>query len=113
MNLLLWSGSKFFIFDHDETENLQYLAETKKVCAKFFICRKEHDNVSLARETFQDNAKLETFIISDCPGVNVIDPQAFHNVKSLTKVKIEETNLDLIHPNIFEHNKNLKEINSI
>ena len=46
MKLLLWSGSKFFIFDHVESENLQYLAETKKVCAKFFICCKIHKNVS-------------------------------------------------------------------
>ena len=46
MNLLLWSGSKFFIFDHVESENLQYLAKTKKVCAKFFICCKVHNNVS-------------------------------------------------------------------
>ena len=27
-------------------ENLRYLAETKKVCAKFFICCKVHKNVS-------------------------------------------------------------------
>ena len=46
MNLYLWSGSKFFIFDHVESENLGYLAETKKVCAKFFICCKVHNNVS-------------------------------------------------------------------
>ena len=39
-------GSKFFIFDHVESENLRYLAETKKVCAKFFICCKVHNNVS-------------------------------------------------------------------
>ena len=44
--LLLWSWSKFFIFDHVESENLRYLAETKKVCAKFFICCKVHNNVS-------------------------------------------------------------------
>ena len=44
--LLLWFGSKFFIFDHVESENLWYLAETKKVCAKFFICCKVHENVS-------------------------------------------------------------------
>ena len=80
---------------------------------EFTIYCKEHDNVSLTRDIFQDNPKLETFSITDCPGVNVIDPRAFYNVKGLTKVKIEETNLDLIHPNIFEHNKNLKEISWI
>ena len=46
MILLLWFGSKFFIFDHADSENLQYLAETKKQCAKFFICCKVHENVS-------------------------------------------------------------------
>ena len=30
MILLLWFGSKFFIFDHVESENLRYLAKTKK-----------------------------------------------------------------------------------
>ena len=45
-NFVLWSGSKFLIFDHVESENLQYLAETKKVCAKFFICYKVHNTVS-------------------------------------------------------------------
>ena len=99
--------NKFEIL-HD-VSNVKYVTNL----TEFTIYCKEHDNVSLARDTFQDNAKLETFIISDCPGVNVIDPLAFHNVKSLTKVKIEETNLDLIHPNIFEHNKNLKEISWI
>ena len=46
MILLLWFGSKFFIFDHADSENLRYLAETKKRCAKFFICCKVHENVS-------------------------------------------------------------------
>ena len=45
MILLLWSGSKFFIFDHAHSENLQYLAETKKQCPKFFICCKVYENV--------------------------------------------------------------------
>ena len=27
-------------------ENLQYLGETKKRCAKFFICCKVHENVT-------------------------------------------------------------------
>ena len=46
MILLLWFGSKFFIFDHAAIENVRYLAETKKRCAKFFICCKVHKNVS-------------------------------------------------------------------
>ena len=40
MILLLWSVSKFFIFDHADNENLRYLAETKKQCAKFFYVAK-------------------------------------------------------------------------
>jgi len=44
--LLLWSGSKFFIFDYADNENLRYLAERKKQCAKYFICCKIHENVS-------------------------------------------------------------------
>ena len=44
--MFLWSGSKFLIFDHVESENLQYLAKTKKGCAKFFISFKLHENVS-------------------------------------------------------------------
>ena len=39
-------GSKFFIFDHADSENLQYLAEMKKRCTKVFICCKAHENVS-------------------------------------------------------------------
>ena len=46
MILLIWSWSKFFIFDHANSENLRYLAKTKKRCAKFFICCKIHENVS-------------------------------------------------------------------
>ena len=46
MILLLWFGSKFFIFDHAASENVRYLAETKKRCAKFFISCKVHKNVS-------------------------------------------------------------------
>ena len=46
MNYILCFGSKFFIFDHADSENLRYLAETKKQCAKFFICCKAHENVS-------------------------------------------------------------------
>ena len=46
MILLLWSWSKFFIFDHADSENLRYFAEAKKRCAKFFICCKVHENVS-------------------------------------------------------------------
>ena len=30
--------SKFFIFDHAESEKWQYLAETKKGRLEFFIC---------------------------------------------------------------------------
>ena len=41
---IVWS--KFFIFDHIESANLRSLAEIKKVCVKFFICCKIHNNVS-------------------------------------------------------------------
>ena len=46
MIFLSWSVSKFFIFDHAGNENPRYFAETKKVCAKFFICCKGHNNIS-------------------------------------------------------------------
>ena len=62
MILLLWSWSKFFIFDHADSENTPYLAKTKKVCAKFFICCKVHENVS---ENYQNVGKMlgEKFVI--------------------------------------------------
>ena len=37
---------KNFVFDHADGENLRYLAETKKQCAKFFKGCKVHENVS-------------------------------------------------------------------
>ena len=43
---VLWSGSKNFIIDYVESENLQYLAKTEEQCAQFQICCKVHENVS-------------------------------------------------------------------
>ena len=40
MILLLLSKSKFFIFDHADSENLRYLAETKKQCTEFLYVAK-------------------------------------------------------------------------
>jgi hypothetical protein len=42
---ILWSKSKFFIFDHVESENWPYLAETEKQRSKFFICCKVSNNL--------------------------------------------------------------------
>ena len=42
MIIVLWKKSKFFIFDHVNSNNWPYLAETKKRPSKFFICCKIH-----------------------------------------------------------------------
>ena len=53
---------KIFHFDHADSENMPYLAKTKKVCAKFFICCKVHENVS---ENYENVGKIlrEKFVI--------------------------------------------------
>ena len=43
---ILWSKSKFFIFDHVESENWPYFAETENGQSKFFICCKVSENLS-------------------------------------------------------------------
>ena len=45
-DLVLCFGSKFFIFDHADSENTIDFTKTKKQCAKFFMCRKVRKNVS-------------------------------------------------------------------
>ena len=45
MNLLLWSGLKFFIFDHVESEKWPHLAETEKGRSKVLICWKVSKNL--------------------------------------------------------------------
>ena len=60
--MFLWFGSKFFIFDHADSENLRYLAKTKKRCIKFFICCKVHKNVSENQQTVRKMLR-ETLII--------------------------------------------------
>ena len=42
---VLWSKSKFLFFDHVESENWPYFAETENGCSKFLICCKVCENL--------------------------------------------------------------------
>ena len=38
MIIVIWKKSKFFIFDHDKSQNGPYLAQKEKRPSKFLIC---------------------------------------------------------------------------
>ena len=42
---ILWSKSKFFIFDHVESENWPYFAKTEKWRSNFFVYCKVSNNL--------------------------------------------------------------------